>query len=111
MTKRTNFYCNPKALNSLERSQHKQLTDKLLASKTAVREARSGYEFQFSPSAVSIQELAQWVSNESKCCPFLDFHIDLEREGDLLCLRLTGAAGIKEFMRAEFQIASSSNSH
>jgi len=36
--------------------------------------------------------------------PFFDFHIDVEREGKLLCLRLTGEEGIKAFIRAEFRI-------
>lgn len=35
---------------------------------------------------------------------FFDFHIDLEREGKLLCLRLTGEEGIKSFIRSEFQV-------
>jgi len=42
--------------------------------------------------------------NESKCCPFFDFHIDLENEGKLVCLRLTGEEGIKQFIRAEFNV-------
>jgi len=37
--------------------------------------------------------------------PFFDFHIDLEREGRLLCLRLTGEDGIKPFILAEFHVA------
>jgi len=36
--------------------------------------------------------------------PFFDFHIDVEREGKLLCLRLTGEEGIKAFIRAEFGV-------
>jgi len=67
---------------------------------------RKGYEFQYSPSNVSIGELADWVVAEGKCCPFFDFHIDLEREGKLLCLRLTGEEGIKPFIRSEFQVPS-----
>ena len=67
-------------------------------------ETEKGYEFQYSPSNVSIGELADWVAGEGKCCPFFDFHIDLEREGNLLCLRLTGEEGIKPFIRSEFQI-------
>jgi hypothetical protein len=45
-----------------------------------------------------------WVAAEGKCCPFFDFHIDLEREGNLLCLRLTGEEGIKPFIRSEFRV-------
>jgi hypothetical protein len=55
---------------------------------------------------VTLAELAEWVSAESKCCPFFDFHIDVEREGKLLCLRLTGEEGIKPFIRDEFHVPS-----
>ncbi|HEY1470758.1 MAG TPA: hypothetical protein VGF61_17085 [Candidatus Acidoferrum sp.] len=105
MAMETKFYCNVKALNSAERASHKQLTRKLIAVRTEIVEMDRGYEFQFSPSTVTLAELADWVVAEGKCCPFFDFHIDLEREGKLLCLRLTGEEGIKAFIRAEFQVS------
>ena len=80
------------------------MTDKLVAARKEIVETEKGYEFQYSPSNVSIGELADWVAAEGKCCPFFDFHIDLEREGKLLCLRLTGEEGIKAFIRSEFQV-------
>jgi uncharacterized protein HemX len=98
------FYCNIKALTPEERARHKQLSEKLLAARKAIVETEKGYEFQYSPADVSLAELAEWVAAESKCCPFFDFHIDLEREGKLVCLRLTGEEGIKAFIRAEFKL-------
>jgi len=98
------FYCNIKALNPAERARQKQLTEKLIAVRREIVETEKGYEFQFSPSSISLGELAEWVAAEGKCCPFFDFHIDLEREGSLLCLRLTGEEGIKAFIRTEFQV-------
>jgi hypothetical protein len=98
------FYCNVKALTPEERARHKQLGDKLAAERRKIVETAKGYEFQFSPKTVSIAELAEWVAAESKCCPFFDFHIDLEEEGGLLCLRLTGGEGTKAFIRAEFHV-------
>jgi hypothetical protein len=102
MTTQSKFYCNIKALTPVERAHHKQLTEKLLAARKETVETEKGYELQFSPSNVSLAELSDWVAAESKCCPFFDFHIDLEREGSLLCLRLTGEEGVKAFIRAEF---------
>ena len=102
------FYCNTKALNPEERAHHKLLTDKIVAERTRIVETEKGYEFQYSPSTVSLAELADWVAAESKCCPFFGFHIDLEKEGQLLCLRLTGEEGVKSFMRAEFQLPAKS---
>jgi hypothetical protein len=103
-TTQSKFYCNIKALRPEERAHHKQLTEKLMATRKEIVETAKGYEFQFSPKSVSLAELANWVSAESKCCPFFDFHIDLEGEGSLLCLRLTGEEGIKAFIRGEFSV-------
>jgi hypothetical protein len=98
------FFCNIKALTPEERAHHKQLSEKLMAARKAALETENGYEFQFGPQDVTLAELADWVVAESKCCPFFDFHIDLENEGKLICLRLTGEEGVKQFMRAEFAI-------
>jgi hypothetical protein len=104
MTTQSKLYCNIKALNPTERTHHKELTDKLIAARKDIVETEKGYEFQFTPANMSLAELADWVAAEGKCCPFFDFHIDLEHRGNLLCLRLTGEEGIKPFIRVEFQV-------
>jgi hypothetical protein len=104
MTSQNKFYCNIKALNAAERAHHKELTEKLLATRKESVETPTGYEFQFDPKTVTLAELADWVGAESRRCAFLDFHIDVEAEGNLLCLRLTGAGGVKAFIRAEFGV-------
>ena len=96
------FYCNTKALTPAERVHHKQLTDRIIATRREIVETEKGYEFQFTPADISLAELADWVAIESKCCPFFDFHLDLEQVGTLLCLRITGEEGIKPFIRTEF---------
>jgi hypothetical protein len=105
MTTQDKFYCNIKALNPAARKRHKELTDKLIANRKDIVETEKGYEFQFTPANVSLAELADWVAAEGKCCPFFNFHIDLEHGGNLLCLRLTGEEGIKPFIRGEFQVS------
>jgi hypothetical protein len=100
----TGFYCNIKALTPEERAHHHVNTEKLSAKRKQIVEIEKGYEFQYNPSDVSVVEVADWVTLESKCCPFFDFHIDLENEGKLVCLRLTGREGIKAFIRAEFKL-------
>jgi hypothetical protein len=96
------FYCNVKALSAAERARHEELSKKLFAKKIATLEIERGYEFQYRPEDVSVAEVTEWVVAESKCCSFFDFHIDLEEQGRLVCLRLTGAEGIKQFIRSEF---------
>lgn len=98
------FYCNIKALTPAQRARHKELTEKLLTAKDETVETAKGFEFQYAPEKISVAEVAEWVVAESKCCPFFDFHIDLENQGELICLRLTGSEGIKAFIKAEFQL-------
>jgi hypothetical protein len=98
------FYCDSKALSAKERTRHKELTEKLLTARNAAIEMGNGYEFQYSPDKVTIAEVAEWVVVESKCCPFFDFHIDLENQGRLVCLRLTASEGIKDFIRSEWHL-------
>jgi hypothetical protein len=106
MERQSEFYCNIGVLNSDERARHRQLTEKLLALRTATLEMADGYQFQYRPGHLSLAELADWVAAESKCCPFFDFHIDLEERGTVVCLRLTGKEGVKRFIRAEFHLDS-----
>ena len=96
------YFCNVKALKTDERKRHDELTRKLLAKYREVVETEKGYEFQYTPEDVSVAEVAEWVVAESKCCSFFDFHIGLEKQGRLVCLRLTGGANIKTFIRSEF---------
>jgi hypothetical protein len=98
------YFCNVKALNVEERKKHTALTQKLLEKKRDVVETAKGYEFQYAPEDVSVAEVAEWVVAENKCCPFFDFHIDLEKKGRLVCLRLTGGTNIKAFIRSEFSL-------
>jgi hypothetical protein len=98
------FYCNVKALTPAERARHQHVTERLIAVRKEIVETPRGYEFQYSPSDVSVADLAEWVTTEEKCCPFFYFHIDLERAGTLVCLGLTGEEGIKAFIRPEFQV-------
>jgi hypothetical protein len=46
---------------------------------------------------MSLTELAERVSLEARCCPFLDFAMPLSGSGGPAKLRLTGGPGVKEF--------------
>jgi hypothetical protein len=65
------------------------------------RGGREGYAFRFAPDAFA--DVARFVANERKCCPFLDFEIAAESAGPVW-LRLTGPAGTRAFLEAELGI-------
>ena len=94
--------CNLKALTPAERARHAELSEKLRAAAVARQELPDGLSFRLSPAAMNLVELAGWVDAERRCCPFLDFHIALEREGGGLQLSLTGRQGVKDFLLSDF---------
>lgn len=98
------FYCNHNALTPAERAHHKKLTDTLMAKSRKIVETQKGYEFHYRHPDVSVSRLSEWISAESECCPFFDFQIDFQKQAQVLILRLSGAQGIKPFIRAEFGI-------
>jgi hypothetical protein len=104
MTETPGFFCNMGALTSADRERHKELLAKLEAARTEIQELPDGYSFRLQSELVSLAEAAEWISYESKCCPFFDFEILLERDNGPLWLKLRGKEGIKPFIRAEFGI-------
>jgi hypothetical protein len=77
-TETSDFRCNMHALTPAEQAHHLRLTEKLIASRKGIVEVPKGYEFQYTPASLTLAELADWTTHEAKCCPFFDFHIDLE---------------------------------
>jgi hypothetical protein len=47
-------------------------------------------------------KIAEFVSNERLCCPFLEFTLNVIADEEPVSLSLTGPAGTQEFLRAEF---------
>ena len=100
----TGFYCNVKAFTNEERIQYNELTAKLKTARTGTRELPDGYSFQLDPKQVSLAEVAEWVADERKCCPFFAFEISVEGETGALTLSLKGREGVKPFIRMEFHV-------
>jgi hypothetical protein len=91
--------CNMNALTKGQRARHEAVTRRLLTSARRT-DLEDGFVFTIDRADISVAELAEWVADESRCCPAVDFHVDLPAFGPL-SLRLDGGADVKEFMAAE----------
>src|SRR5205823_5772591 len=98
------FACNRNALTRTERTDQETLSRALFASVRERRELPDGYAFRL-PGAALV-DAARWVSLERRCCPFFALELNQASHDGPLWLRVTGAAGIKPFLRAEFQLDS-----
>jgi hypothetical protein len=91
--------CNIGALTPAQRARHAAMTGHLL--KIAKRtDLEDGYLFTIDREQVSVPDLAEWVADEARCCPGVDFHLELPATGALK-LRLDGGPDVKAFLAAE----------
>jgi hypothetical protein len=82
-----------------QRTRHEAVTRRLLQHGTR-KDLEDGYLFSIDRAQMSVAELAEWVADESRCCPAVDFHVELPAFGPLT-LRLDGGADVKAFIAAE----------
>ncbi len=95
----TVFACNPSALDKEQRARYSFLTKQLFATKQEVKELPDGYAVRFPANPQAIKDVAEFVTYERLCCPFLNFEMAVE--GENLSLRLKGEEGVKEFLKSE----------
>ena len=105
--------CNLAALTPSERDRHQVLAEKLAKAVVGQAELVNGYELTLDlarlpadaqGSAFCVVEVAQWVDLEARCCPFLDFGIDVKGKGGVVKLRLTGGKNVKAFLEEELAL-------
>jgi len=95
--------CDPDALPVAERESHQASAERLFAAVREKRELPDGYAFRLPAEAAMLRQAAAYIADERLCCPFFRFEIAIEPEGGLLWLRITGGAGVKEFLAAELK--------
>ena len=104
----TPIACVPSAIPIEQRAAHFELARHLLIEVVEQREQLpEGYAFRL--PADSLISVAQFVSNERKCCPFMHFEITIAEDSGSLWLRMTGPAGTRAMLDAELNLRSCSS--
>ena len=101
MTSESSLACDMTAIAPEQRPKHLANSRELFSRIEESRELPSGYEFRLADGPALISQVAEFVSLEKLCCPFLNFVIEVQDEGGPVWLRLTGREGVKAFIREE----------
>lgn len=88
--------------NQLQK-RRRDFLDKAAESLIDSAELENGFRFRFLLKDSILQDLAEIIDLERKCCPFLNFSLNLEAGNDFVSLELTGAEGTKEIVRELFK--------
>ena len=97
MTSPTPPVCNVDALTPAQRRRSGALLEGLSAAIVETVELTDGYAFRYEPE-VSLEEIGAWLALERMCCPFFRFQLEVDGAAGPVWLRLTGPAGVKEFL-------------
>ena len=97
--------CDMNVFTPNERDSHVQSTRLLVQKLEAVRPASNGYELVFTNSPETLTQLTEFITNEQRCCPFLEFTLKIVPNYEAVSLTLAGPEGTQEFLREEFSEA------
>ena len=96
--------CNLSALDEQEQQRRGHLASNLLEAVCEIVPTSDGYAFRFGGVKTDLREIAEFISLERRCCPFLEFQIEVGGENDSINLHIRGREGVKEFLAAELGI-------
>src|SRR4026207_1309250 len=72
VTRESPFACNVTGLTTEQRQRYLALAKKMQSTKQEIRELEDGYAIRFSIEGSTIQDLAEFITYERRCCPFFD---------------------------------------
>lgn len=96
--------CRVHALDRAQRQRQQALLDTVRRTALGKHDLPDGIALRFAADAAAFVQLAEWISLERRCCPFLEFALEWKQE-DSVSVRLTGQPGVKEFIAAEMGIS------
>jgi len=97
----TKFFCNHTALTAEQREHYQRLAQSLVGKLLKVAETEDGCDFSFAYDVSTLSELSDLTQLEHACCPFFEIAIRVDQQ-ECLTWQLSGADGVKTFIRSEF---------
>jgi hypothetical protein len=73
--------------------------------KNAVRQQKEladGYAWELDGRKAAMPDVAEWMSMERRCCPFLTLQLEALGDGADFTVKLLGPEGVKAFLQSEF---------
>jgi hypothetical protein len=96
--------CNLKAISSREHPRYNDLIKQLRSAVQKRDELATGYMYTVDGRRIGLKDIAEWITMERLCCPFLAFQLSVGSDHGDFTLALTGPEGVKALLGEEFPI-------
>ena len=83
------------------KNRHREIWGIVESSALGIDELEAGYAIRFPVDDALFLNLAELITYERLCCPFLDFVLELKPDDEEVNLQFTGGDGVKEFLSME----------
>ncbi len=97
--------CNLSVFTETQREQHLVDAKQLLSSIFEIQEMSDGYRLRLPSDDETFRLVADFIRDESLCCPFFHFRLDVEPNREAIWLSMTGQEGVKQLMLEEMQLS------
>lgn len=94
--------CNLTAIGAEQRPRYHDLVRCLRAAIVDRSELVDGYAYRLKPDVLTLPEVAEWITLERLCCPFLTLQLAAAGNQPDWLLSLTGPLGVKDLLQLEF---------
>jgi hypothetical protein len=94
--------CNMKAISSTERVRYNTLMKGIKNAVRQQKELADGYAWELDGRKAAMPDVAEWMSMERRCCPFLTLQLEALGDGADFTVKLLGPEGVKAFLQSEF---------
>ena|SRR5690625_2084985 len=99
----TEVACKISVFDSEERKHYDTLRKELTETMSA-EETPNGYTFSFPNDQTLLLKIAEWISMENRCCPFIKFSLNVSGDSESIRVELTGNEDVKKLLKEEFQL-------
>ncbi len=94
----TPFVCELDAFTDQEARRDQELSA-LVGEYQEMDELAQGLRFRYPWDEERFVRIAEWITLQRKCCPFLSFRLDVDHGNQVFWLHITGEDGTKAFLR------------
>ena len=95
------YFCDLTALTSEERKRYREFESLLPNKIKSMSEQENGYTLSFPMTPENFTLVAEFITYESRCCPFLSFSLNTVSGEEMSPLLITGELDAKPFIAAE----------
>ena len=95
--------CQLDVFDHAERRRYETLRERLGERRLGTHELPDGMVILYPGEPDVFLSVAEWITLERRCCPFLSFSLELDADSPSIRLRLVGGEDVKRFLHSQLQ--------